>query len=205
MGSPIYTIGYAPHNLGSFIVLLKQIGITAIADVRSQPYSRYKPEFNREVLGRALRVSGIQYVFLGEEIGARPSDQACYEHGRVSFDRLAETPLFKQGIKRLQKGRESHSIALMCAEKDPITCHRMVLVSKVLQEDGIEVLHILEDGALEPNRESEIRLVAKLGLTADLFRTEEQGIAQAYAEQARALAFEKFPEQSEEDDRPRMG
>lgn len=189
MISSIFTIGYSPHERETFVSLLKASTITAVVDVRSQPYSRYKPDFNREALESFLKTQGIAYVFLGREIGARCPDPACYRNGQVQFDLVAKTDLFRQGIDRLRKGMERHIIALMCAEKDPITCHRTILISKALQEEGIEVRHILADGTIETNREAEKRLAADLGLTPTLFEGEAECIESAYKKQAELIAY----------------
>ena len=115
----MHTIGYAAHNVESFIAALKKFNITAIADVRSKPYSKFKPEFNKENLKKALVDNGIEYVFLGDNIGARIKAPECYKNGQVEYELISKHPLFQKGIDRLLKGMEKFSIALMCAEKDP--------------------------------------------------------------------------------------
>ena len=146
----IYTIGYSPHTPESFVELLRTYGVTAVADVRSNPYSKFKPEFNRESIEAALKRSDIAYVFLGDRCGARPDDAACYCDNRVSFELLAKQPAFQQGIQRLREAMQRFHVALMCAEKDPVDCHRMVLVSREFAPDhDIKVCHILGDGTCE--------------------------------------------------------
>ena len=117
-----YTIGHSNHSIGQFIGLLRQHGITAIMDVRSAPYSRYHPQYNKDTLADSLEKEGINYVFLGKELGARPDDPTCYENGRVDFGRLAERKEFKSGLERVLQGCEKYRIALMCAEKEPLGC-----------------------------------------------------------------------------------
>ena len=102
----IYTIGHSDNSIEGFISLLKQHGITAVADVRSAPYSRFHPHFNKDSLSSSLEKENIAYVFLGKELGARPDDSACYENGRVDFERLAERAEFKIGLERILKGSE---------------------------------------------------------------------------------------------------
>lgn len=116
--NPLYTIGYAPHSLETFRAILQKHNISAIADVRSSPYSQFKPEFNREGLKRVLMDNGIGYVFLGDLCGARAEDPGCYIEGKVDFALLAMTERFKAGIERIVRGIKAHRIALMCAEKD---------------------------------------------------------------------------------------
>src|SRR5271169_2675230 len=127
MAQTIFTIGHSTHTQEYFISLLSRHGITALCDVRSKPYSRVNPQFNREELQRVLREHGITYVFLGTELGARSDDPTCYENGKVQYDRLAHTELFRQGLDRVQEGVRKYRIALMCAEKEPLECHRTIL------------------------------------------------------------------------------
>ena len=188
----IYTIGHSNHPIEHFVCLLQQHGIQALADVRSNPYSRFNPQFNREKLQASLAAAGgIRYVFLGEELGARSKDPACYDaEGRVSYTRLAQTPLFRQGIDRLQTGRQQLRIAIMCAERNPLECHRTILVSRELEKVGIPVTHILHDGTLEPNRHSLQRLAAELKLAeTDLFRSQDELIQDAYEMQGRRMGY----------------
>src|SRR5882757_11495661 len=167
----IYTVGHSNHPIERFLGLLQPYGITAVADVRSTPYSRFNPQFRREKLQAALAGVGIQYVFLGEELGARSQDPACYDaEGRVSYAKLARTELFRNGIARLKAGMAEHRISLMCAEREPLECHRTILVSRELVREGVPVTHILTDGSLESHEHTMQRLVASLKLPeADLF------------------------------------
>ncbi|HBB31074.1 MAG TPA: hypothetical protein DDZ80_22415 [Cyanobacteria bacterium UBA8803] len=160
----LFTIGHSNLTINDFIALLQQHGITAVADVRSHPYSRYLPHFNKSPLQAALSQAGIRYVFLGQELGARPADLSCYVNGRALYERIAATELFSQGIQRLLKGVETYKIALMCAEKDPITCHRTILVCRHLRQFNLEISHILNDGALESHSHLEDRLLSLHGL-----------------------------------------
>jgi uncharacterized protein (DUF488 family) len=190
MASLLYTIGHSDHSLEAFLALLHRHGVAAIADVRSHPYSRRHPQFNREPFRAALREAGISYVFLGRECGARSADPACYDQGRVQYARLARTTLFQEGLARLRAGVERLSLALMCAEKDPLTCHRCLLVSRALVEQGIAVQHILADGGLEPHPLAMTRLRAQLGLGhPDLFCTEAELEALAYRQQEERIAY----------------
>jgi uncharacterized protein (DUF488 family) len=165
-------------------------GITALCDVRSSPYSRYNPQFNRENLQRALKAEGVIYVFLGEELGPRSEDPSCYVGGKVRYDRLAKTQIFKRGLERLFAGMKSYRVAMMCAEKDPITCHRMILICKALRSESVEISHILEDGTTESLSESELRLLHALKMPQlRLFEKVEDLILRAYDTQSNNIAY----------------
>ena len=185
----IYTIGHSNHAFGHFLGLLQRHGIELLADVRSTPYSRFNPQFRREPLAAALADSGIEYVFLGEELGARSKDRSCYEQGRVSYRKLAMSELFRRGIDRLLAAAADHRVAIMCAEKDPLDCHRTILVARELVERGISVAHILSSGEIESHEEAMARLRARLKLGAnDLFGDADPD-RQAYELRGQQIAY----------------
>jgi len=191
MSGVIYTIGHSNHEPDYFLELLERHSISALVDVRSRPYSRMNPQFNRENLKRLLEPREIVYVFLGRELGARSEDPACYSEGKVQYDRLAQTELFRQGLDRVSEGIETHRLALMCAEKEPLECHRTILVARQLASRGVTVQHILEDGSLETHQDTLARLREKLKLPeCDLFRTPEDIIEEAYRLQGERIAYE---------------
>ncbi len=186
----VFTIGHSTHPLDALVSLLNQHAVTALADVRSAPFSRFNPQFNKDALARDLKTRGIKYVFLGRELGARSDDPSCYENGRVQYGRLARMELFKQGIGRVINGAGEHRIALMCAEKEPLECHRTLLVARALDEQGVEVAHILGDGRLESHRAAMERLLDVTGLPhEDLFRSRADLIAEALARQEEKVAY----------------
>lgn len=186
----VFTIGHSTHTIERFTALLRQHGATAVADVRSIPYSRMQPQFNRGTLMGALKEHGIAYVFLGKELGARSEDKTCYENGRVLYRRLARTEAFRTGLERVRTGSETHRIALMCAEREPLECHRTLLVGRELVAVGIDVVHIHADGNLEPHGDAIGRLIHLLGLPElDLFRSECELIEEAYARQEVSVAY----------------
>lgn len=190
MTDTVYTIGHSTHSIETFISLLKSHDVSAVADVRSRPYSRMNPQFNREPLKEALRNAHIQYVFLGKELGARSEDKSCYRNGQVQYDLLAQTDLFKHGIDRVTKGARTHRVALMCAEKEPLECHRTILVGRKLYESGLAVQHILPDGRLEGHADTIQRLIATHKVSGvDMFRDKEAVITDAYARQGNAIAY----------------
>lgn len=186
----VFTIGHSTHSLAMFVTLLKRHAITVLVDVRSAPFSRFSPQFNKDALARDLKAHGIKYVFLGRELGARSDDRSCYENGRVKYGRLARTDLFTRGIERVKHGAEEYRIALMCAEKEPLECHRTLLVARALDEQSIEVMHILGDGQLESHRDAMERLLDVTGLPhADMFHSHEELVAEALVRQEERVAY----------------
>lgn len=186
----IHTIGHSNHTIGKFLDLLSAHRIAVVADVRSSPYSRRNPQFNRDTLRRSLAERGIRYVFLGEELGARSKDRSCYQDGKVVYARLAETALFQEGLRRLKEAAKEQRVAVMCAEKEPLECHRTILVARRLVADGVDVAHILESGALEAHAEAIARLRIRLKIPdQDMFRDEARLSDEAYEAQANRIAY----------------
>ena len=206
MHNTIFTVGHSTHEIEKFIGLLKMHAITAICDVRSSPYSRFNPQYNREALKASLLENDIKYVFLGEELGARSDDPACYCNGKVQYDRLAKTALFQEGLERLLKGAQDYNIALVCAEKDPLECHRTILVAREVENQGGVVSHILENGAIETHDEAMARLIKQInaGQDHDLFMTEDEIRNRAYSKQAERISY-ALPEDNDEKTPPKPG
>lgn len=183
------------------MALIAQHGVTAIADVRSSPYSKYNPQFNQTALRSSLQGAGISYAFLGEELGARSDDPACYVDGKVQYDRLSHTVLFEKGLERIAEGAEKYILALLCSEKDPLLCHRTILITPRLESTGMHVLHILGSGALEPHKEATLRLLDELKLPeVDLFRTRDDLVREAYVRQGRKIAYVRPDHVSDDDE-----
>ncbi len=194
MSALVFTVGHSTHAVGKLVDLLRCNEVTAIADVRSQPYSRMNPQFNREPLKAALKGANISYVFLGRELGARSEDRSCYIDGKVQYDRLAGTELFQQGLVRVIDGAGRHRIALLCAEKDPLTCHRTILVVRQLVARGLRAAHILEDGRLEQHDDALDRLLKEEGIqSGDFFRPRQELVVEAYAKRGNAIAYIEKP------------
>lgn len=191
MRKRIYTVGHSTHSLEKLLVLLKRHDVSAVADVRSSPYSRFNPQFNREPFKAALKKEEIAYVFLGRELGARSEDRRCYEDGKVQYSRLAQTELFQEGLSRIEQGMTTHRVALLCAEKDPLTCHRTILVCRHLVDRGIEAHHILEDGRLESHGEALDRLLSELNYCPEneLFDGRDELIEAAYTRRGNQIAY----------------
>ncbi|MFQ5857634.1 MAG: DUF488 family protein [Anaerolineae bacterium] len=144
----IHTVGHSDHTTAAFVDLLRRHGITLVVDVRSQPYSRWVPHFNREVLARDLDDAGIAYRFMGDALGGRPTDPALYDPGqeRPDYQRLAQTPAYQAGIDRLLDLAGAERVAVMCSEGDHRRCHRHLLITQTLLGRGVRVLHIQPDG-----------------------------------------------------------
>lgn len=188
----LYTVGHSVHPLDHFIALLKRNNIEAIGDVRSSPYSRFTPQFNRETLKDSLKSERIQYVFLGDELGARRDEPQCYENGKVIYQKVAGLALFLKGVERLQEGASKMRVAIMCAEKDPLTCHRTVLVAHFARDRFSDTLHILEDGSVETRDNADKRLLQELKLDKeDFFNPYEERIKAAYAQRGEKIAYQE--------------
>lgn len=189
--SGLLTIGHSTHPIDAFIALLKQHGVTALADVRSHPYSRHFPQYSKDALKDALAQAKIAYVFLGRELGARSENPACYRQGKAQYELLAKEPQFAVGVDRLRTGMDRFRIALMCAEKDPLDCHRAVLVARKVYESGVAVQHIHADGRLEEHAEMEARMLNLLKMSdADMFRGREEILVDAYRIRGEQIAYE---------------
>lgn len=197
-GNVVLTIGHSRHPIEAFIDLLFRHCVTAVCDVRSTPFSRMNPQFNRDTLQDSLQARGIAYVFLGKELGARSHDPACYVGGRVQYDLLAHTDLFRSGLNRIQEGMRRYRIALMCAERDPLQCHRAILVARHLEAGGVTVQHISDNGTPESHADVLRRLVRQLGLPEhDLFRSTDELIADAYRIQGERIAYTQTADKSD--------
>jgi uncharacterized protein (DUF488 family) len=146
----VYSIGHSNHDLDAFIDLLQPYGIDTLVDVRSHPYSRWVPAFNREVLSRALEEAGLTYLFMGDALGGRPADPSFYDpgqaEGRPNYDRVAEAPGFRAAIEELLALARTGVVAMMCSEGDHQNCHRALLITPSLLALGARVIHIQPDG-----------------------------------------------------------
>lgn len=148
------TIGHSNHAMETLVSLLRSHSVEVVADVRSHPYSQYSPHFDLDPLVKALRQAGIQHVYLGRELGGRPRGDRYYdERGHVLYGEVAKSSIFLEGIARLEKGLAQYTVAILCSEENPVTCHRRLLVGRVLGERGTAVYHIRGSGALESEAE----------------------------------------------------
>lgn len=190
----VWTVGHSTHSYERFLKLLRSARITAIADVRTSPYSRHFPQFSRDTLKDELRMDGIAYSFLGTELGGRPMGKQYYCEGVADYERMAESLEFQRGIKRVLDGARKYRIALMCSEHDPFDCHRCLLVGRELAERGITVKHIKSDGGIADHRDIEERLLVSEGQHGgDLFLSPGERLADAYRRRARKVAYAEQP------------
>ena len=182
MQTTVYTIGHSSHPIDRFVWLLRHNDIAVVVDVRSIPASRHNPQYNRDTLRRSLGAAGITYIHMGEALGAMTDDPTLMENGRVSFARIVASRPFIVALSRLTETAKKHRIAMMCAEKDPLSCHRTILVSHQLEKAGGTVEHILENGSLEHHDSTMTRLFkATKTPEEDMFLSREDLIGQAVA------------------------
>lgn len=161
MKNVLYTIGHSNHTIEKFIKLLKQHEINCVVDVRSNPYSKYNEQFNRENIKRKLNQNGIYYIFMGEEFGARRKEKELYTiDGYLDFEKTVKSSNFLKGVERIKEGlKKNFNIAIMCTEKNPIDCHRNIMIAKYFFDIGYEVKNILENGEIVDQQEITRQLV----------------------------------------------
>ena len=163
--SRILTIGHSNHSVERLLARLQQHGVQVLVDVRSQPYSRFAHQFNRENLEPVVTNAGLQYLFMGEELGGRQLGKiADHQERLAAYDRIAALPAFQRGIERVLTGAQEYRIALLCAEEVPTECHRRVWVARALREVGACVSHIRGDGRLDADD-----ALGEIGLQLGLF------------------------------------
>ena len=145
---PVYTIGHSDHTIEAFVELLRQHAITLVVDVRSQPYSRWATQYNRELLAHSLHAAGLRYEFLGDVLGGRPADPRMYgpdgEH--ADYVKIERSPAYQAAIDALLSLAHAELAAVVCSEGDHRRCHRHLLISQTLLVRSIRVLHIQPDG-----------------------------------------------------------
>ncbi|OAZ10801.1 hypothetical protein TH4_04435 [Thalassospira tepidiphila MCCC 1A03514] len=168
-GRLIYTVGYAGHDRESLLALFKAHRITAVADIRTFKRSSYWTAFDSDSFGPFLRENGIAYVFMGDVMGGKPQVPELYPDGQLDYGLMADQPDFKSGIERLVSGAEKYRICLMCAERDPLDCHRTLLIAPPLKDAGLDLCHLV-DGRVESQAETDARMIAiNGGDVPDLF------------------------------------
>ncbi len=188
--SVVLTVGHSTLSYESFLHRIRKAGVTAIADVRTVPYSRHLAHFNRDHLQAALRSDGVAYVFLGGVLGGRPSESYYYYNGVADYERMAEAPAFSFGLDRVLSGSKKYNIALMCSEHDPLDCHRCLLVGRALNERNVDVAHILSNESIASHAEIEHRLLRLEKRDAvDFFSSQNDQLQAAYRERAMKVAY----------------
>jgi uncharacterized protein (DUF488 family) len=188
----LFTIGHSNIPIERFVGLLQQPGVTAIADVRSLPASRRFPWFSKNNLATRLARECIDYAAMGDVLGGWPRGEHLYRDGVADYEAMAKEPHYQDGLARLTEAAARSRICLMCAEREPLDCHRCLLVARSLAERGLTVGHLLHDGAIEPHAATERRLLALTGEGCDLFATgQRQRLAAAYRRRAQAVAYRR--------------
>ena len=190
MISKLYSLGHSNLPFEQFLRLLEATGSTAVADVRSSPFSKYAPWFSRREFKDHLRQYGIAYSFLGNELGGRPKDSELFQGGIADYEAMAKTDAFRSGIARLLDGIERHRITMVCSERDPLHCHRCLLVGRYLKTQGVLTSHIHANGFEETQDDVEERLLREEGLALeDMLRSRGQRLDEAYLRRSRKAAF----------------
>jgi uncharacterized protein (DUF488 family) len=152
----LYSIGHSNSDIDAFIDLLRRHEISLLVDARSKPYSRYNPHFSRDELKHSLNESGIEYLFMGQQLGGKPEDESFYfQSGKVDYEMLAQSPRYLGGIEQLLALSADRRVAFMCAEADYKNCHRYWLITRTLVERGVDVEHILHSGETNASTASE--------------------------------------------------
>jgi uncharacterized protein (DUF488 family) len=196
----LLSVGHSNHNWPAFVALLRGAGVAAVADVRSSPYSRRHPYFNKGALEDGLREHGIAYVFLGDLLGGRPASEALYDdEERVDYECVRQTAEFQRGLEQLASGLPGPAIAFLCSEEDPLDCHRGLMIAPALVARGLPPGHLRKDGSIETNEAMEDRLLRETGVGAGLLdglfavmltaEDRRAFVAEAYRRMARRKAY----------------
>ncbi len=181
----VYTIGHSNHPIERFIGLLDGAGIKSVTDVRTAPVSRYCPQFNKAPLTASLKAQGIGYDFAGDVLGGRPKDESLWRDGRPDYHRMIATEGARVALEGVASRTATAPLAMMCSEKEPLECHRCLMVARKLAAEGVDVLHILADGSIEPQANTEDRLMAWADKRQpELFQTPAERLASAYEARA---------------------
>jgi uncharacterized protein (DUF488 family) len=184
----LMTIGHSNLPADRFITLLRDSKASAVIDVRSVPFSRWCPWFSSKPLATGLAAGGLAYLQLGEELGGRPRDPQLYRNGIADYEAMARRPEFRAGLDRIIDETRRHRVCLLCSEREPLDCHRCLLVGRALAERGVTPGHIRADGTIEPHAVTEQRLLKLAGGEADLFGDPAARLADAYRQRARRVA-----------------
>jgi uncharacterized protein (DUF488 family) len=189
----LMTIGHSNLPADRFITLLRDSKVSAVIDVRSVPFSRWCPWFSSKPLASGLAAGGLAYLQLGDELGGRPRDPQLYCDGIADYEAMARRPEFRAGLDRVIDETRHHRVCLLCSEREPLDCHRCLLVGRALAERGVTPGHIRADGTIEPHAVTEQRLLKLAGNEADLFGDPATRLADAYRQRTRRVAARRKP------------
>ncbi|MBR4341284.1 MAG: DUF488 domain-containing protein [Lachnospiraceae bacterium] len=195
----LYTIGHTNHSHEAFLELLEKYKITYLLDVRSTPFSQFTSQFNKDVISKFLQSKNIKYFHMGKYFGARPEDKTLYtKDNYLDFEKMRASELFQKGMNNVIKGlKDGENIALMCTEKDPLDCHRAIMVARGFELNGIDINHILPDGSLQSQKELNDRLLDKyypdrfqLSLISNISEIpEDELLIEAYRQRNREIGY----------------
>jgi uncharacterized protein (DUF488 family) len=190
----LFSLGHSNIPADRFLSMLREADVNAVADVRSAPFSRFFPWFSAKNLAPLLAQQGVTYLAYGEPLGGRPRDPSLYRDGIADYEAMARQPDFAAGLERLRTDAARCRVCLMCAEREPLDCHRCLLVGRALAGRGLGIGHILHDGTIEPHSATEQRLLELDGMAEDLFTSgQSDRLAAAYRRRARAVAYRAKP------------
>lgn len=166
----LYSIGHSNKTIEELVSELRLYGIQYLVDVRSMPYSKFHPQFNRESLKFAINhIGDIKYGYMGDVIGGLPQDEGCYTEGKVDYSKIKQKPFFIEGLGRLVKANEQgYKTCVMCSEGDPSMCHRSKLIGEALRERGIIIQHICHDHNGKPILKSQIDVINEVNRGASI-------------------------------------
>ena len=186
------TIGYGNIKIWEFIRIIKEYRVNCIIDVRSRPYNKYRMEYNKDYLRDRLNEENIVYFWLGNKLGSRHDKIGlCDEQGRVDYEKVAGSEMFKEGIEKLEEYVNKYNVCIMCSEKDPMNCHRFLLISRALKEYNI--FHIIPGSRAISNKKLEERLMNKYGDLKQISLFDDQALDTleniAYSKQGLKTAY----------------
>jgi uncharacterized protein (DUF488 family) len=186
----LFTVGHSNIAAERFVAMLHGAGVEAVADVRSIPASRFCPWFSAKNLAPLLAGARINYLFFGDELGGRPRDPSLYRDGVADYEAMARQHGFQTGLDRLLGYAKEQRLCLMCSERDPLDCHRCLLVARAVAARGVAIGHVLHDGTIRSHAAIEQRLLDFAGEGSDLFATGQgERLAAAYRRRARGVAY----------------
>lgn len=191
MWSKVYSVGHSVKSMDDFIWLIENYNINVIVDVRSFPYSKIVPWFNREKLEASLKSRKILYGFMGDVLGGR-WDEYLSEGGIVDYTKVMEDERFVNGIKRILNGiKQGYIVCLMCSEADPRKCHRSMLIGRyLLSRYNVDVKHILDESNLLLQSQIVDEILKKYSKGGcDLFMSNEDILNYAYNLEAKKVAY----------------
>jgi uncharacterized protein (DUF488 family) len=192
-------VGHSNLEFSQFVRLLADFHVELLVDVRSRPQSGRFPQFSQPAFEKLLEGEGIPYLFLGEELGGRPDDPDVYlPEGRVNYRARRKSYAFRSGLERVLRELGSRTLALMCAEEDPLECHRFLMICPELVASGVQPVHIRRGSQIEPQDAAETRLLESTGFgdvaTNTLFpAARAEALEKAYDLQAARFAFRVDP------------